>query len=451
MKIKFLGGAGTVTGSKYLISHDNQRVLVDCGLYQGVKKLRLRNWKSFPVDPKTINAVVLTHAHIDHSGYIPALRKRGFKGPVYCTRGTYDLCKILLPDSGYLQEEDARYANKKKYSRHSPAMPLYTEKEAIESLKLFKPIHYHERVEVANKIFATFTPVGHILGSSAIQLNVGGKTITFSGDVGRKDDLVMRSPEPLKNTDYLVIESTYGNRKHDLTDPFEFFKNIVNKTMERGGIVLLPSFAVGRAQTILYILQLLKDRNEIPDVPVFLNSPMAITATEIYCRHNKEHRLSEEECSKIDKDTHFVRTPEESIELNKRKYPSIIISASGMASGGRVLHHLKTLLPNHRNSIVFVGFQAPGTRGDAMVNGAEQVKIHGAYHPVRAEVFNIDSLSAHGDYEELLEWLDQSDITPSKTFVTHGEAAASDSMRLKLEEKFGWKVEVPDLDEEFEL
>ena len=451
MKIKFLGGAGTVTGSKYLITHENQRILVDCGLYQGVKKLRLRNWKPFPVDPKTINAVVLTHAHIDHSGYVPALRKKGFKGPVYCTQGTYDLCKILLPDSGFLQEEDARYANKKKFSRHNPAMPLYTEKEAIESLKLFKPTYYHKPVEVAHQIVATFTPVGHILGSSAVQIKAGGKIITFSGDVGRREDLVMRSPEPLNKTDYLVVESTYGNRKHDETDPFEFFKSIINKTMERGGIVLFPSFAVGRAQTILYIIQLLKERNEIPDVPVFLNSPMAITATEIYCRHHKEHRLTEEECAKIDKGTHFVRTPEESIELNKRKYPSIIISASGMASGGRVLHHLKTLLPNHRNSVVFVGFQAPGTRGDAMVNGAQQVKIHGAYHPVRAEVCNLDSLSAHGDYEEILSWLDQSDITPRQVFVTHGEPAASDSMRLKLEEQFGWKVDVPDAGDEFEL
>ncbi|WP_250657363.1 MBL fold metallo-hydrolase RNA specificity domain-containing protein [Alkalimarinus coralli] len=451
MKLKFLGGAGTVTGSKYLISHNQQRVLVDCGLFQGVKKLRLQNWKSFPIDPKTINAVVLTHAHIDHSGYIPALRKTGFKGPVYCTRGTYDLCRILLPDSGFLQEEDARYANKKKFSRHSPAMPLYTEKEAIESLKLFKPIHYHESIEVANGIKARFTPVGHILGSSAIQITAGGKTITFSGDVGRSEDLVMRSPEPLNETDYLVVESTYGNRKHDETDPFEFLKNVVNKTMERGGIVLFPSFAVGRTQTILYILQVLKERNEIPDVPVFLNSPMAITATEIYCNHHKEHRLSADECTKIDKGTHFVRTPEESIELNKRKYPSIIISASGMASGGRVLHHLKTLLPNHRNSVVFVGFQAPGTRGDAMVNGAQQVKIHGAYHPVRAEVSHLDSLSAHGDYGEILEWLEHSKIAPRQVFVTHGEPAASDSMRLKLEEQFGWRVEVPDAGDEFEL
>lgn len=451
MKIKFLGGAGTVTGSKYLITHNNQRILVDCGLYQGVKKLRLRNWKPFPVDPKTINAVVLTHAHIDHSGYVPALRKKGFKGPVYCTQGTYDLCKILLPDSGFLQEEDARYANKKKFSRHNPAMPLYTEKDAIESLKLFKPVHYHKTIEVAHHIQATFTPVGHILGSSAVQITAGGKTITFSGDVGRSEDLVMRSPEPLQSTDYLVVESTYGNRTHDETDPFEFFKEVINKTMERGGIVLFPSFAVGRAQTILYIIQLLKERNEIPDVPVFLNSPMAISATETYCRHHKEHRLTKEECSKIDKGTHFVRTPEESIELNKRKYPSIIISASGMASGGRVLHHLKTLLPNHRNSVVFVGFQAPGTRGDAMVNGAQQVKIHGAYHPVRAEVCNLDSLSAHGDYNEIVGWLDQSEIAPKRVFVTHGEPAASDNMRLKLEEKFGWTVDVPDPSDEFEL
>jgi metallo-beta-lactamase family protein len=480
MKLRFLGGAGSVTGSKYLLticqrdssqngandsgsnhksSHhndghhasDTKRILVDCGLYQGVKNLRLKNWEVFPVDPATIDAVILTHAHIDHSGYVPALMKAGFKGPVYSSQGTLDLCAVLLPDSGYLQEEDARYANRKHFSKHEPAMPLYTEDDARRSLGLFHSVEMNQTFEISKGITASFSPVGHILGASAVKVTANGKTITFSGDVGRSDDLVMNPPQLLKQTDYLVVESTYGDRLHEKIDAFAYFEDIINKTSKRGGIVLVPSFAVGRTQINLHILQVLKQEKRIPDLPVFLNSPMAITATEIFCRHHSEHKLSAEQCQLMDQGTHYVRTPEESIKLNGSHYPSVIISASGMASGGRVLHHLKSLVSHHQNSIVFIGFQAPGTRGDAMVNGAAEIKIHGEYYPVKAEVHHSGSLSAHGDYAEIIDWLARSKISPKRVFVTHGERSAADSMRLKLKDKFSWDACVPELNDEFEL
>lgn len=444
MKIQFLGAAGTVTGSKYLVTVEGKRILVDCGMYQGVKTLRERNWQPFPVDPKSIDAILLTHAHIDHSGYIPALVKNGFKGRVYCTNATYELCKVLLPDSGFLQEEDARYANKKKFSRHEHAEPLYTEDDARKSLRLFDTIHYHEKLDLPAGMSATFRPVGHILGSSSILLEAGGKRVLFSGDIGRQNDLVMRSPEPLPECDYLLLESTYGNRLHDTIDPFTYLEEIINKTIKRGGIVLMPSFAVGRAQTMLYILQLLKEQDRIPDIPVYLNSPMAITATEIFCRHHKEHKLTAEDCTKIDAGTHYVRSAEESMALNNKKYPCVIISASGMASGGRVLHHLKSLVTHHNNSVVFLGFQAPGTRGDAMVSGASNIKIHGQYLPVKAEIHHFDALSAHADYQEIMTWLRTAPKPPRRTFIVHGEPVPADMMRLRIKDELGWKVNVPE-------
>lgn len=451
MSLQFLGGAGTVTGSKHLLTLGSKRILVDCGLFQGIKNLRMRNRKTFPVDPQSIDAVVLTHAHIDHSGYIPALIKHGFRGKVICTKATEELCQILLPDSGYLQEEDAYHANKHGYSKHQPAEALYTEDDAKRALKRFESFHYHEDIVPFEGITIRFSPVGHILGSAAASITYQNKTIVFSGDVGRQNDCVMRKPEPLPKADYLVVESTYGNRNHDATDPKRFLSEIINRTAEKGGIVLMPSFAVGRAQTILHIIQQLKAEFKIPDLPVYLNSPMAITATEIYCRHNKEHKLTPEDCTTLDKGTHFVRTAEESKQLNNRKFPCIIISASGMASGGRILHHLKKLVTNSQNSIVFLGFQAPGTRGDAMINGAENIKIHGNYLPVKASVHCLDSLSAHGDYNDILHWLEASNIQPRKVFVVHGEPSASDAMRLHLQDKFQWDVTAPELNDVYTL
>ncbi|MDP4546892.1 MBL fold metallo-hydrolase [Marinobacter sp. MDS2] len=453
MKLRFLGGAGTVTGSRYLLSDENHRLLVDCGMYQGVKTLRRRNWAPFPVKPSTINAVVLTHAHIDHSGYLPALVKNGFKGKIYCTKATHELCKVLLPDAGFLQEEDARYAFKKKFSKHEKPEPLFTEKDAYEALKHFESLHYHEPFEPVKGFEVSFTPAGHILGSACVHVHHKGvdRTVVFSGDVGRQDDIIMRPPEPLKQADVLVCESTYGDRAHGESDPEGDLEDIITKTAGRGGITLIPAFAVGRAQMLLYVVHKLMEDGRIPQMPVYLNSPMAIKATESFCRYHKEHKLSREQCTLIDQKTTYVRTVDESIELDAKRYPCVIVSASGMASGGRVLHHLKTLLPNPRNSIVFAGFQAPGTRGDAMVNGAESVKIHGEYWPVKADVYSLDSMSAHGDYQEILTWLEQGSLKPEKVYVTHGEALASDIMRKRITEKFGWPAEVPELFQEVEI
>lgn len=447
MKLQFLGGVGTVTGSRYLLSTDRHRVLVDCGLYQGVKTLRRRNWAPFPVDPASIDAVVLTHAHIDHSGYLPALVKNGFRGRIYCTRATHQLCRVLLPDAGFLQEEDARYANRKKFSRHHPAEPLFTEQDAWTSLRQFESMPFRIPFEPVPGLRVSFTHAGHILGSACVHATETEheRTVVFSGDVGRQHDLLMCPPEPIDQANVLVCESTYGDRLHPEDDPAGVLADVIGRTAARGGIVLIPAFAVGRAQSMLYLIHSLMADGRIPQLPVFLNSPMAIKATEIFCHFHKEHRLSMEQCALIDDQTTYVRTAEESIELNTKRFPCIIVSASGMASGGRVLHHLKSLLPNPRNSILFAGFQAPGTRGDALVNGADKVKIHGEYWPVKAEVHNLDSLSAHGDYQEILDWLGQGSLTPDAVYVTHGEVLASDMMRKRLEERFGWQAEVPDL------
>jgi len=453
MKLRFLGATGTVTGSRFLLSDGRLQLLVDCGMYQGVKTLRRRNWSEFPVHPANIDAVVLTHAHIDHSGYLPALVKNGFRGKIYCTKATHDLCKVLLPDAGFLQEEDAKYAYRKKFSKHDKPEPLFTEKDAWEALKHFESLHYHETFEPVKGMEVTFTPAGHILGSSCVHVHhkETDRTVVFSGDVGRQKDIIMRPPEPIPRADVLVCESTYGDRKHAETDPETELVDIITRTVGRGGIVLVPAFAVGRAQMLLYVVHKIMGEGRIPKLSVFLNSPMAIKATEIFCRHHKEHKLTPQQCELIDSNTTFVRTVEESIELDAVRYPCVIISASGMASGGRVLHHLKTLLPNPRNSIVFAGFQAPGTRGDALVNGAENVKIHGEYWPVKADIFNLDSLSAHGDYQEIMEWLGQGSLAPNKVYIVHGEMLASDLMRKRINEEFDWDCSVPDLFEEVDV
>lgn len=453
MKLRFLGGTSTVTGSRYLLSDDHARLLVDCGLYQGVKTLRRRNWAAFPVDPATINAVVLTHAHIDHSGYLPALVKNGFKGKIYCTKATHELCNVLLPDAGYLQEEDAKFAARKKFSKHENPEPLFTEKDAREALKYFESLNYHVTFEPVKGFEVSFTPAGHILGSSCVHVHhkSSDRTVVFTGDVGRQNDIIMRPPEPLQYADVLVCESTYGDRRHGESDPEADLAAIITKTAGRGGITLMPAFAVGRAQMLLYVVHKLIAEGKIPELPVYLNSPMAIKATASFIKHHKEHKLDKQQCQLIDDNTQFVHTVDEAIELDAMRYPCVIVSASGMASGGRVLHHLKTLLPNPRNSIVFAGFQAPGTRGDALVNGAESVKIHGQYWPVKAEIHNLDSMSAHGDYNEILTWLAQGSLKPDKVYVTHGEAVASDTMRKHITERFGWNSEVPELFDEVDI
>jgi metallo-beta-lactamase family protein len=452
MHLSFYGAAGTVTGSKYLLSNGKQRLLIDCGLFQGEKKNRLLNWEAPPFEPSTLNAIVLTHAHLDHSGYLPVLCKGGFEGPIYCTQATKELSEIILRDSGYLQEEEARFLNKHKITKHDPALPLYTQEDAERTLRLFKPVPFGTDIDLAKGLSVKVTRAGHILGSGCVHVRNSGRTVVFSGDVGRPHGPVMQAPEPLGEMDYLVVESTYGNRLHeDDEDPKGQLADAINRTVERGGTVVIPSFAVGRSTTILHFIAELISEGRVPDVPVFLNSPMAINATEIYCEHHSEHRLTESECRDIYANVDFVRSKEASKALNTNVGPAIIVSASGMVEGGRVLHHLKTMLPDSRNTVLFVGFQAPGTRGQKILNGAETVKIHGEEVPCRAEVEELDNLSAHADWQEIIDWLRPTARAPRLTFVTHGEPESAKAMQDHLRDELGWEAVVPAYKERFEI
>ena len=444
LQLSFLGGAGTVTGSKYLVENADHRLLVDCGLFQGFKALRLRNWDRFPVDPHRIDAVLLTHAHLDHTGYLPLLIKQGFAGSAYCSVATADLCEILLPDSGHLQEKDAEFANRHGFSKHKPALPLYTLKDAQSALKQLKPIEFEQRLNLPGGANAFLRRAGHILGAASIQLDWNGTKVVFSGDLGRYNDATMVDPVQVEYADYLVVESTYGNRRHDERDPEDALAEIIGRTVGRGGTVVIPAFAVGRAQSLMFHLHRLKTSRRIPDVPVFLDSPMAVDASDIFCRHVVDHRLTERECREACAVAHYVRSVEESKALTVNSMPKVIISASGMATGGRVLHHLKSYAPDAKNTILFAGFQAGGTRGAAMVGGADSVKIHGQYVPVRAEVKSLEMLSAHADADEVLRWLKGFKKPPRTTFITHGEASASDVLRHRIEEELGWTCVVPE-------
>ena len=451
MELTFLGATGTVTGSKYLLDTGSARMLVDCGLFQGPKTLRLRNWAPLPAAASELNAVVLTHAHLDHSGYIPRLVRDGFAGPIWASPGTRDLCSILLPDSGYLQEEEARYANQRKFSKHKPARPLYTEQDARESLGSFRTTSFGKEIAIEDDLRLTLRPAGHILGASAVIIRGRGITIAFSGDLGRMHDPIMHPPSRIEEADYLVVESTYGNRRHEEADAEETLGSHLKRALKRGGVVVIPAFAVGRAQTLLYFISRLKARRAIPDVPVYLNSPMAINATRLYHEYMDEHRLTDEQCEAAHSVAQMVNSADDSRALNSRDGPMIIVSASGMATGGRVLHHLKAFAPDARNMVVLPGFQAAGTRGAALASGATEVKIHGSYVRVRAEVVKMDSMSAHADYTEILDWLRGFKRPPRHTFVTHGEPAAADEMRRRIEETLGWSVSVPEYGDEASL
>jgi len=443
MRLSFLGATQTVTGSKYLLEEDRRKILIDCGLFQGHKELRLGNWAKLPFDPVALDAVVLTHAHIDHSGYIPLLVKQGFRGKIYCSSATFDLCKILLPDSGYLQEEDARRANKYGYTRHSPAKPLYSQKDAKAALKYFHPVEFDTSFNIGAELRVKLRHAGHILGAACLQIDNGHQTIVFSGDLGRPNDPVMTAPEYFEGADYLVIESTYGDRLHERTDPMKIIGEIITSTMAKGGTVVIPAFAVGRTQSLLYYIHQLKSKGMIANIPVFMDSPMAINATNLLSQHQSDHRLSSEEWSQVCNRATYCKTVEESKELDRQALPSIIISASGMATGGRILHHLKRYIGDSRNTILFTGFQAGGTRGDRIVKGEKEIKIHGQMWPVRARIENLTMTSAHADYQEILDWLGHFKNPPKKTFITHGEAEASAALKEKIAEKFGWSVVVP--------
>ena len=441
--LSFLGATGTVTGSRYLIQASGRRILVDCGLFQGYKQLRLRNWNPFPVEPSSIDAVLLTHAHIDHSGHLPALIRDGFRGKVHCTAATAELCELMLPDSAHLQEEEARFALRHRYSRHARPRPLYSVDDANDALRHLHEIEFDRPLDLGAGLQVEFIPAGHLLGAAQIRLTVAGRTVHFSGDIGRPSDPMMRPPRPFERADILVCESTYGDRAHPQVDAEAELAAIVNRTADRGGVVVIPAFAVGRAQVLMLQIARLQARGAIPDTPVFLNSPMAIDATQIYRRHHDEHHVSDGECQAMFELAHRVRTVDESKALNTRPGPFIVISASGMLTGGRVLHHVVSFGPDPRNTIVLSGFQAGGTRGAALARGDQVLRIFGRDVPIRAEVVQIESMSAHADANEILTWLGAAPA-PEMTYVTHGEPGSSDMLRFRIDHELHWNVRVPE-------
>ena len=454
--LTFLGAAGTVTGSKHLIDLGTHRVLVDCGLFQGLKELRQRNWAALPIDPRHIDAVILTHAHLDHCGYLPRLVGGGFRGRVFCTPGTRELCSLVLPDSAHIQEEDARQANKHGYSRHHPAMPLYTELDAARALTQLQPVGYDRPVPVVPGVEVEFINAGHLLGSSYARLRVGGKTFLFGGDLGRYGRPVLPDPTPVAEADVLLVESTYGDRLHEADDDGAALAAIINGAVQRGGRLIVPSFAIGRVEEVLYWLRRLEHERRIPVLPVYIDSPMAAGALQFYSQHLNE--LDENMNTEARRVSTFstermtvVASQQESIDLAGSNSPAIVIAASGMATGGRVLHHLEKALPDPKNTVLFVGYQAEGTRGRLLVDGAKQIKLHGEVVPVLAHVTKIDSMSAHADAGEIMRWLSNFTHPPSMTYLVHGEPTALEALKTSITTRLGWPVHIAAYLERVEL
>jgi metallo-beta-lactamase family protein len=458
-QLTFYGAVGTVTGSRFLLELKDRKILVDCGLFQGPKENRLRNWDPFPVPPDEINDVILTHGHIDHIGYLPRLCRDGFRGAVHCTHSTAELSKILLLDSGHLQEEDARWANKKGFAKHEPALPLFTVEDAEKSLQYFSPAHYGENIPIVDGYRLKFKDAGHILGSSIVDIrstdNNDMRKIVFCGDLGRPARAILRDPTQIYDVDYLIVESTYGDRLHEVEDFYADFTRIINESLERGGVLVIPSFAVGRTQTLLYIIRQLEDQGKIPSVPIYADSPMAIEATGIYEKRIASQNLS---CRALaiagtkvfrPDQLHLCESRQESKAINEINKRAIIISSSGMATGGRILHHLEHRLPEPDNTILFVGYQAYGTRGRKILEGDESVKIHGRQVRIKAKVDYITGFSGHADYNETLAWLMGFNKPPKQTFVVHGEPEASASLAQKIRKHYNWKVTVPEFGESF--
>jgi len=460
--LRFLGATGTVTGSKYVFSHKNSNIMVDCGLFQGLKELRLRNWTPFKMNVNDLDAIVLTHAHIDHTGYLPRLIKQGYNKPVYCTEPTRDLLEIMLLDSAHLQEEDAKYANKKGTSKHSPAMPLYSTEDARKTITLLKGIPYDTPFRPTADVLMTFQDAGHILGSAFVigrwQEESGEeKKIVFSGDLGRFERPILKDPSPVLDADYLLVESTYGARLHEQGDPKEELQRVINDTINRGGVVVIPAFAVGRTQELLYTIRELESEGRIPVLPVYVDSPMAIKATKLYSKHTEIYDEEANALKEQGKDvlltqrTEFTQSVDASKRINASDQPCIIISASGMLTGGRILHHLLRRLPRPRNSVVFVGYQAEGTRGRALQSGNDKIKIHGQQVKSAAAIETISDFSAHADYNEILNWLGNFEKAPRKTFIVHGEPESSKNLKKLIDDKFGWFTHIPVYEEIVEL
>jgi metallo-beta-lactamase family protein len=461
-KITFLGAAGTVTGSKYLIEAGGKRLLVDCGLFEGSKELKQRNWEPLPIDPATIDWVLLTHAHIDHTGYLPRLVRDGFRGPIYSNGATRELCALLLPDSAHLQEEDAQYAARKGYASHKSPLPLYTVAESQAALAQFREIPRAGAFTIGPQFSVRPHDAGHILGSSWLELTItenGKQTLAvFSGDLGRYDQAILKDPEPPTRADFLLCESTYGDRDHPAGSVSDELADIINKTAQRGGAIVIPSFAVGRTQTLMYYLRQLEEEQRIPRLPTYVDSPMAINVTAIYENHHEDHDLEftrEEQQGNHDPlnchEVHMTRAVEDSKKINDVVSPCIIISASGMATGGRILHHLARRLPDSRSAVLLVGYQAEGTGGRALQEGAKYLRIHGEEVPVRAQIIEIAQLSAHAGKSELLRWLSGFQAPPRQTFLVHGEPVALNALRDAVTSQFHWPVTIPAYQQSFDL
>jgi len=457
--LTFLGAAGTVTGSKHLVDLGDHRVLVDCGLFQGLKELRLRNWAALPIDAASIDAVVLTHAHLDHCGYLPRLVAQGFKGRIFCTPGTQDLCSLVLPDSAHIQEEDARRANRHGYSKHAPAMPLYTSLDAARALTRLQPVGYDRPVPVVPGVEVDFVNAGHLLGSAYARLHIGGRTMLFGGDLGRYGRPVLPDPSPIQAADVLLVESTYGDRMHPQDDEGAAIAAIINDTVKRGGRLIVPSFAVGRTEEVIYWIQQLEQQKRIPVLPVYLDSPMAAGALQFYRERvneldpdlnhgNEGHRRV---CAFCTKRMTVVDTVEQSKAIMKAAGPAIIIAASGMATGGRVLHHLVASLPDSRNTVLFVGFQAAGTRGRLLCDGVKEIKMLGQMVRVEARIERLDSMSAHADAGEILRWLKGFSAPPKMTYIVHGEPTAAAALEMKIHAELKWPTHVAEYLERVEL
>lgn len=451
VELQFLGAAGTVTGSRHLLKVNGRFLLIDSGLFQGGRRNKEANWEPFPIQPEQIEAIFLTHAHIDHTGYLPRLVQQGFGGPVFATEATCALLDILLPDSAYLHEQDAFYANKRGYSKHKPALPLYTAADAQETLRLLSPVQFNKPLQLG-EVEVTWQSAGHLLGSAILQVNLAGANephrLVFSGDLGRYDGIIMKPPTAITIADTLIVESTYGGRRHSDDDIDAVLTEVLDYIIANEGVLLIPAFAVGRTQQILYHLRRLQDDGRISRIPIFIDSPMAVEASHIYCRFGDDHNLDvnllmdDQACPLRCPDTHFVRDVEESKQLNLRPGPAIIISASGMCTGGRIKHHLKQRLPDPRNVVLFVGFQAEGTRGRWLLNGAKSTRIHGEEFPVKARIASLHALSGHADHDELLRWLNEFERPPRQTFIVHGEPEASQALQAELIRR-GWQTTIP--------
>ena len=445
--LQFLGAAGTVTGSMHLVTAGGRRILLDCGLFQGLKELRLRNWDQRLVDPRGVDAVVLSHAHIDHSGYLPLLARLGYRGPIHCTPGTAELLEVVLPDAAHLQEEDAERANRRGYSKHKPALPLYTVEDAETALRLVQQRPYGASFSVAGSVTALLRRAGHILGSATVELRLGETLLVFSGDLGRYGRPILPDPEPVPAADILLLESTYGNRSHP-PGAEEELARIVREAAQRGGVILVPAFAVDRTQELLWMLQRLEAAGRVPALPVYIDSPMAIEVTEIYRRHPEDydaqmaHALASGHRPLATKQLHIARTVEQSKAINSVRGPAVIISSSGMATGGRILHHLAQRLPDPRTTVLLVGFQAAGTRGRVLVDGSKELKMFGQMVPVRAKVEEIDALSAHADCQETLRWLRGFGRPPNVTYLVHGEPESTRELTAAIRQRYGWNVKI---------